>query len=95
MERLVHFTLLGQDFSFYTDAPEQEVNKIIDLVRNELESDDHDGRSAVYSNKMLVLGCLRIAARCVQLEEEFEGFKNQQGIFIDRLIDKVSTEMDL
>ena len=33
MERLVRFQLLGQEYTFYTGAPESEVADILDLVK--------------------------------------------------------------
>lgn len=94
MDRRVHFELFGQEFSFYTDASEEDVELIIKMVRSELGEEDSGRRTALPSNKMLVLGCLKIAARCVQLEKEFESFKIQQDKTIDKLINKVSTGME-
>ena len=62
MDRPVHFELFGQEFSFYTDAPEDDVELIINLVRSELGDAEQGKRSPLPSNKMLVLCCLKIAA---------------------------------
>lgn len=93
MERLVHFDLFGQEFSFYTDASEKDVELIINMVRSELAGDEPERRAPLPSNKMLVLGCLKIAAKYVQLSRDFETFRTRQDKSIDKLIDKVSTEM--
>lgn len=93
MERLVHFELFGQKFSFYTDASEEEVELIISMVRSELGEDELGRRTPLPSNKMLVLGCLKIAARYVQLNRDFDSFRSRQDESIDKLIDKVSIEM--
>lgn len=93
MDRLVHFELFGQEFSFYTDATEEDVELIINMVRSELAGDEPGKRAPLPSNKMLVLGCLKIAARYVQLGKEFETFRMQQDESIDKLITKVSSEM--
>ena len=36
-ERLVRLTLLGQDYTFYTGASEEEMEKILDLVKKMFE----------------------------------------------------------
>lgn len=94
MERRVDFKLFGQEFSFYTDAPEEEVEQVINLVRSELDEGGQAIRTSLPSSKMLVLVCLRIAARFVQLEKEFEQFRSQQDKSIDNLISKVSSSID-
>lgn len=94
MERRVDFKLFNQEFSFYTDAPPEEVEQIISLVRSELNEEAQGFRASVPSSKMLVLVCLKIAARYVQLDREFEQFRARQGESIDKLISKVSSGME-
>lgn len=93
-ERLVSFNLFGQEFAFYSDAPEDEVEQAIALLRSELGGEEPLGRSTVPSSKMLVLGCLRIAAKYVELNKEFEGFRKEQGQSIVELIEKMSAGID-
>jgi cell division protein ZapA len=94
MERKVSFTLSDQEFSFISDAPQEDVEKIIALVREEFASDSTIGRSVVPSTKVLVLGALRVAGRYVELEKEFSRFRSQQESSIDKLIDRVATEIE-
>lgn len=94
MERRVEFKLFGQEFSFYTDASEEEVEQVINLVRSELDEGGQAVRTSLPSSKMLVLVCLRIAARFVQLEKEFDQFRSRQDKSIDNLINKVSSSID-
>jgi len=93
-DRLVRFELFGQEFTFYSNAPEEEVNAVIALLREELESGDTFRRSSVPSNKMLVLGCLRMAAKYVQLHREFDAYRQSQETTLTRLIDKVDSGLD-
>lgn len=93
MERLVHFDLFGQDFSFYTDASDEDLECILELVRDELREEGLGKRTSLPSNKMLLLSCLKIAARYVQLEKEFKAFREKQDASIDKLISKVSSSM--
>lgn len=94
MERRVDFKLFGQEFSFYTDASEEEVEQVINMVRSELDEGSHAIRTSLPSSKMLVLVCLRIASRFVKLDKEFELFRSKQDASIDKLINKVSSSID-
>ena len=94
MERRVDFKLCNQEFAFYTDAPPEEVEQIISLVRSELNESGQGLRASMPSSKMLVLLCLKIAARYVHLNREFEQFRARQGESIDKLISKVSSSME-
>lgn len=89
-ERLVRFVLFGQEFTFYSDAPEEEVDEVVEILRNELEGADGEYISTVPSSKILVLGCLRIAARYVAENKKFEKYRNRQGQSIDDIIGKMA-----
>jgi len=93
MERLVRFKLLGHNFSFYTDALDEDVEQIISLVKEEVESNSPQNRSTVPSSKTLILACLQLAARYVELKREFSTYRQQQDKRIDTLIDKVASEI--
>ena len=95
MERRVRFNLYGQEFSFYTEASEEEVEQVVNMVRAELDEGGLATRTSLPSNKMLVFGCLQIAARYVQLEKEYDLFRSKQDKSIDKLIDKVSSSIDM
>ncbi|MCL2789622.1 MAG: cell division protein ZapA [Desulfobulbus sp.] len=89
-DRLVRFQLFGQEFTFYSNASEEELDAVIALLREELEGSDTFSRSSVPSSKMLVLGCLRMAGKYVQLHREFDAYRQVQETALERLIDKVS-----
>jgi len=93
-DRLVRFHLFGQEFTFYSDAPEEEVESVIALLRQELESSEKVSRSSVPSSKMLVLGCLRMAAKYVHLHREYKEFRQKQEGGIGHLIEKISLGLD-
>lgn len=93
-DRLVRFHLFGQEFTFYSAAPEDEVDSAIMLLRQELEANSTVSRSSVPSSKMLVLGCLRMAARYAQLNREYSEFRQTQERSIAQLADRVSSELD-
>ncbi len=93
-DRLVQFELFGQEFAFYSDAPDDEVEKAINLLRDELEGDEHYGRSHLPSSKMLVLGCLRLAAKYVQMEQEHAVLYQEQSRSIANLIRKMTASIE-
>ncbi|MCW5204969.1 cell division protein ZapA, partial [Desulfobulbus sp. N2] len=74
-ERLIKFTLYGQEFSFYSDVPDDEVREAVSVLRQELGEPEETGpTTTVPSSALLVLACLRIAARHVSLQREFDEF---------------------
>ncbi len=93
-ERLVSFTMFGQEFTFYSDAPDDEVQGAIAMLREELEGTDLAVRSTVPSSTMLVLGCLRLAARYVNLDKEFNAFRTDQEQSVDKMINKLSSGIE-
>ena len=93
-DSLVRFHLFGQEFTFYSDASEDEVEAIIDLLRQELEGGETVSRSAVPSSKILVLGCLRMTARYVQLQREYQDYRQAQQRTLANLADKVGIALD-
>ena len=93
-DRLVRFHLFGQEFTFYSDASEDEVEAIIDLLRQELEGGETVSRSAVPSSKILVLGCLRMTARYVQLQREYQDFRQAEQRTLADLAEKVRVVLD-
>lgn len=93
-DRLVRFTLFGQEFTFYSDASEEEVGAVIALLQQELEVEGPSRRSSVPSSKMLVLGCLRIAAKYVQAQRAQSRDDEEQRQRITRLIDKIASVTD-
>ena len=93
-DRLVRFHLFGQEFTFFSDAPEEEVESIIALLRQELDSGEKMSKSAVPSSKMLVLGCLRMTAKYVQLQREYQHFRQSHLRLIDTLIARIESGLD-
>lgn len=89
-ERLVHFQLFGQEFTFFSDASDSEVDEIVRIVRRELEGGGGKYISSIPSSKLLVLGCLRIASRLVEQEKESKEYRRRQDNAIDNLIDRVA-----
>ena len=62
MERLVRFELLGQQFAFYTGAPEEEVNEILELVKGLVQENSSAGAGgSIPVSKVAVLASLNLS----------------------------------
>lgn len=93
-ERLVNFSLLGQDYSFYTGASEEEMEKILALVRNLTEENGGNSKSGTIPvSKIAVMACLNIASRYIKLQQEFEDYKEKNDARASQLIDKIDATL--
>lgn len=78
MERLVRFEVLGHEFTFYTGAPEEEVNEIIGLVTDlVLENSPSSSTGSIALGKIAVLASLNIASRYVELKRDFKAYREE------------------
>lgn len=100
-ERLINFTLYGQEFSFYSDVPDDEVEEALSILRRELGVPEQCGpTTAVPSSTMLVLACLRIATRYVKLTREFDQFYAERKKYKGRndviagVLDRISAVLE-
>lgn len=100
-ERLISFTLYGQEFSFYSDVPDDEVQEAVSILRKELGEPEQIGpTTTVPSSTLLVLACLRIAARHVSLQREFDQFYAERKKYkgrnelLSELIGRVSAALE-
>lgn len=89
-ERLVSFTLLGQEFSFYTGASDEEMERILALVRKLVEGSVGNAQSGTIPvGKASIMACLNIASRYIQLEQDFEDYKKEHESKAGSLVDKI------
>ncbi len=87
-ERLVQFSLLGQEYRFYTGATEEEMEAILSLVRERIEESSGSGQ-VLPVNKIAVLACLNIASSYVRLKNDFELYKKNAETNIDNINAKI------
>lgn len=87
LERLVKFEVLGQEYPLQTDAPEDEVREILDLVKSQLET--HSNTTTLMPAKLAVLVSLNMAGKYVRLNREFEQYKRDNDEKISLLVDKI------
>jgi len=92
-ERLVQFELLGQEHAFYTASPEEEIESILSLVRDLVETDTPQSSATLPVSKVAILACLNIASRYVKLEQEFAEYKQDSGSRIVRLSEEIREKL--
>ncbi len=89
-ERLVSFTLLGQEFSFYTGASEEEMEEILSLVKKLVEDSVTGTQSGTIPvGKTAIMACLNIASQYLRLERDFEEYKKVHEMKAGSLVDKI------
>lgn len=95
MERLVRFELMGQEYTFYTGAPESEVSDILDLV-SELVAENISGASgAIPVSKVAVLVSLNIASRYFELKSQFARYKADSEERMACLTKQIASDLSL
>lgn len=95
MERLVRFELLGQQFAFYTGAPEEEVAEILQMVETlVLENSSSDTVGSISVSKVAVLASLNMASKYVELKRDFETYKRETEKRLVRLTEQISGELE-
>lgn len=88
-ERLVRFTLLGQEYAFYTGASEEEMGEILGLVKELVKEGSSGSEGTVAPGKVAVLTCLNIASRYIKLKQDFEQYKVENELRVCGLVDQI------
>ena len=90
MERLVKFVVMGQEYPLYTDAPEEDVSEILQLVKAQLEDATQTAPSHLLPpGKVAILTSLNMAGKYVRLKREFHEYRQRVEEQLERLSDKV------
>jgi len=89
MDRLVKFEVLGQEYPLYTDAPEEDVQEILGLVKAQLEGVEQSTSLPV--NKLAILASLNLAGKYVRLKRDFENYKLEVEETVDRLQENIAS----
>ena len=93
MERLVKFEVLGQEYPLYTDAPEEDIEEILHLVKVQIENNSKPSRSILPANKVAVLTSLNMAGKYVRLKRDFEQYKQQMSELVERLTSVIENSL--
>lgn len=89
MQRLVKFEVLGQEYPLYTDAPEEDVQEILGLVKEQLEGVEQS--SSLPMNKLAIVASLNMAGKYVRLKRDFENYKVEVEGSLDRMQHNLSS----
>ncbi len=89
MERLVKFEIFGQEYPLHTDAPEDDVREILDLVKSQMEL--HAKSSKVLPVKIAVLVTLNMAAKYVRLKRDHERLQRLEEQRISQLVEQIES----
>jgi len=93
MERLVKFEVLGQEYPLYTDAPEEDIEEILHLVKMQIENSSKSSKSLLPANKVAVLTSLNMAGKYVRLKRDFEQYKQQTSELVERLTSVIENSL--
>jgi cell division protein ZapA len=93
MERLVKFEVLGQEYPLYTDAPEEDIEEILQLVKEQIELNSKSAKSTLAASKIAVLTSLNMAGRYVRLKRDFEQYKDQMSELVARLTSVIENSL--
>ncbi len=95
MERLVRFELIGHEFTFYTGAPEEDVDEIIQMVTDFVQENSSPAASgSLPVGKIAVLASLNIASKYVELKRNFEDYKQETNGRLARLGQQIGEELE-
>lgn len=89
MERLVKFEIFGQEYPLHTDAPEDDVREILDLVKSQMEL--HAKSSKILPVKIAVLVSLNMAAKYVRLKRDHERLQQREDRKISDLVSQIES----
>lgn len=93
MERLVKLEVLGQEYPVYTDAPEEDIEEILQLVKMQIESNSKSTKSALPANKVAVLTSLNMAGKYVRMKRDFEQYKQKMSEMVERLTSVIENSL--
>lgn len=91
MERLVKFEIFGQEYPLHTDAPEEDVREILDLVKAQMER--HIPSSKILPVKIAVLVSLNMAAMYVRLKRDHERLVRREDQRIAELVSQIESAL--
>lgn len=93
MERLVKFEVLGQEYPLYTDASEEDIEEILNLVKMQIEDQSKSFKSVLPANKVAVLTSLNMAGKYVSLKRDFEQYKKEMTERVERLTSVIKSSL--
>ncbi|MDF1577989.1 MAG: cell division protein ZapA [Desulfurivibrionaceae bacterium] len=88
MARPVKFEVFGHEYSLNTEAPEEDVQEILEMVREHLHETCRSP-GVVPSTKSVILASLNMAGKYVKLKREYEDYRDQVETLSGRIRKKI------
>lgn len=88
MARSVKFEVFGQEYSLHTEAPEEDVQEILEMVRTHLLQTCR-ATNVLPSSKSVILASLNMAGQYVKLKRDFEAYRGNIADAEERLRKKI------
>ncbi len=85
--------ILGQEYKFYTAASEEELQSILALVRQLVETGSNRSTGTLPVGKIAVMACLNIASKHVKLEREYEDYRREEQDRLMKLNEKIRSHL--
>ncbi len=90
MTRLVTFEVLGQKFPLYTEASDEDVQEILEMVRSQMEEQVGGSVNVLPSNKAAILTSLNVASEYVKLKKDFAKHREKLNESVTRITKKIN-----
>jgi cell division protein ZapA len=88
LARSVKFEVFGQEYSLNTEAPEEDVEEILEMVRTHLQETSR-ATNVLPSGKSVILASLNMAGKYVKLKRDFEAYRQKVLEETERLRKKI------
>jgi len=82
--------VLGQKFPLYTEASDEDVQEILEMVRSQMEEHVGSSVNVLPSNKAAILTSLNVASEYVKLKKDFAKQTEKLNESVARLTQKIN-----
>ncbi len=89
VERVVRLEVLGYEYPLRTDAPEEEVQEILQLVKAQVEAHAVGAKRLQPIDKMAILASVNLAGEYIRLKKDFEKYKRTVDIWVENVTKKI------
>ena len=94
LARSVKFEVFGQEYSLNTEAPEEDVQEILEMVRVHLY-ETCKSSSVVPSSKSAILASLNMAGKYVKLKRDFDDYRSEVETLSSQIRKKIEDFVQL
>jgi cell division protein ZapA len=94
LARSVKFEVFGQEYSLNTEAPEEDVQEILEMVRIHLH-ETCKSSSVVLSSKSAILASLNMAGKYVKLKRDFADYRSEVETLSSQIRKKIEDFVQL